>query len=1070
MTQVNTVEPEALIWNLSCQEQDNSHSYKLAATQLITEQGILIGSDAEADIRLNYSGIASKHCRLWIDADNILYVVDLGSEHGTIINNAVLIVGKIQALTADTSLILAGVKLDIEFPKVLPPKFKQATQKHNKIISSKVKLIQRAKVTSSNKSVQLHSVAVECLMTFSARKPWLSLLIIMFFSFLSVLELPQLKLDTSIDSMLNKNNPDMQIYQEVMQNFGSDNITLIHFAHPNLFSVQKLQQLEHVVHELESLEMVEKVESLFNSLSIRDSEWGLEINPLISELPTTAAEADRIRQNAIYSPLLKGNQLSNDATKTTLMVTLRTDLHNSAASKDIYQIIERIITPTRGEFQQVFQIGNPRIDVEFSTGIASDMITLAPYGIGVLVFSLVLMLRTWMVVWLPLVTAGISILWAAGILAYFNIPINLLIGILPTLVIVIGSTEDTHMLAAYLQGLKQNPQQRFPSIRFMAIHVGLPIFITSFTTIVGFLSNTTSDISLIHDFGIASAIAMFTNLCATILLLPLLLNLVGPKNSKISFNLHADTGLIAAVVRGIEKIINKYQILVITITSIIVVLFGFFSTQLSASNDPLSFFKSGNALITDSEILHDNIAGMQLFFVTVHASHKTDFKNPIELNKLDLIKQIMQQQGAYDHITVVTDYLKLVNREMHQAQPQFYKLPDSRNLIEQYLMLFQRHDLERVLSGDAKTANFLVRHNISDSAALNKHLTELKQQVNELLGDKNKFYLTGKNLMINQAAETLFISQQHSLVILILIIGILMALLYSSITAGLVALIPNIIPVIIMFGTMGLLGIPLNAGTALVSVIAIGIAIDDTIHILSTYNRECRLDGDQHAATTRAIRAEALPVIATSLSLAAGFCTLVLSDFHVITQFGLLSALTMIVAMLTDLILTPILFKRIRLVSLWDVVALNIGEQVLTQSIIFASMSRFEIKRVILLSQVLEYQAGETVIQQGETGDKLFIILQGQTEILIQKPDCEKRIASLSWGEVFGEAGYAGDVTRTATVRVPLNTEPLRVIVLNQAQTQTAMRFYPRLHAKLNHNISKLLAQRLLERTKMVML
>ncbi|MDQ7091179.1 MAG: cyclic nucleotide-binding domain-containing protein [Methylococcales bacterium] len=202
------------------------------------------------------------------------------------------------------------------------------------------------------------------------------------------------------------------------------------------------------------------------------------------------------------------------------------------------------------------------------------------------------------------------------------------------------------------------------------------------------------------------------------------------------------------------------------------------------------------------------------------------------------------------------------------------------------------------------------------------------------------------------------------------------------------------------------------------------------------------------------------------MALASGFLILNASQFNIIAQFGLLSALTMIGAMFSDLLITPILFKRIRLVSLWDVMTLNV-QQVFTKSDIFSDMSPFQIKRVILLSQVREYQSGEIVIQQGDLGDKLFIVIAGNAEIVLYKVKTEISIAHLCWGEVFGEAGYAGNVKRTATVRVPENGPVLQVIMLNQQQVQSSMRFYPRLHAKLNSNISKILAQRLLERTQM---
>jgi len=915
----------------------------------------------------------------------------------------------------------------------------------------------------SIKAVTHHSVLIENIMTFGAKKPLLSFCIIICLTVIAFFGALQLKMNTSTDSMLNSNDPSLLIYQEVIKEFGSDNITLIHFQHPKLFSVEKLKILEDITYALQDLEEVESVDSLFTTISIRDSEWGLEINPLINATPETAAEAAIIKDNALYSPLLRKTQLSDDGTKAAIMVTLRPSFRDAEFTRNVYLKIEQAIAPLRSEFDQVFQVGNPRIDTDFATGIFADMPKLAPFGIGALALSLILLLRTWLGVFIPLVTASLSIIWTAGLLGYLGIPINLLISIVPTLAIVIGSTEDTHMLSAYLQGLEENKQVRFASIRFMAIHVGLPIFITSITTMIGFLANVLSDITLISHFGIASSLAMLTNLIATILVLPLLLSIMGPRKSNMVIDMEHSSHWMAHFVRFLENMTRYKQKPILIGSALIVICFGFFATQITVSNDPLSFFKADNSIVHDSQLLHENLAGMQVFFITVQAAQNKDFKDPAELQKLELIQQALLNQGIYDKIISINDYLKLVNREMHQADAEFYRLPDSRNLVEQYLMLFQRNDIERVLSSDTKRANFIVRHNISNSSELNGYLAELKTNITAVLAPNQTFSLTSKNLLINQAAESLFIDQQKSLIILVLVVCVLISFLYSSFTAGLIALIPNLIPIVVMFGTMGLLNIPLNPGTALVSVIAIGIAIDDTIHILSTYNKECRIDGDQEAAMIRAIRLEASPVISTSLALAAGFFSHIFSSFHIITQFGLLSALTMLVAMLSDLLVTPVLFKHIRLASLLEVIELKVGEQVLKHCPIFAEMSRFEIKQIILLSNVLEYQAGETVIQQGDLGDKLYVILRGQAGIFINNHSQETMITNLEWGGVFGEAGYAAKIPRTASIKVPTSSEPLQVIVLNQEKVKKSLRFYPRLHAKLNHNISKLLAQRLAE-------
>ena len=1063
--------PKTTAWVFSYEEKGELQQISVKISQLCSDEGFIIGrNQIKPHVSIEHDSLSKAHCRLFINEQGRLHVVDLKSSHGVFINEQRLEQGQTQVLDGGDKLRLAECSITIVSPLQQKDDALTHLSGERKIIFSPVSHQPIHKIKNEiqqGKTVEHQATFIENIMTFGARKPWVSFLLVLLITAISILGLLNLKLDTSYDSMLDKKDPDIPVYNQVIKEFGSDNLVLIYYQHDNLFTADKLKIVNDVTSELQQLEIIEKVESLATTLSIRNSDYGLAINQLISSLPETEADIATIKDNALYSPLIRGNYLSKDGKKAAIIVTLRPTFNEPEFNRKAYHSIEEVIKPLRTEFNYVFQMGNPRVNVEFEQGIFSDLTKITPLAVLVLITSIVLMLRTSMAAILPLITSSLSIVWALGFLGYCGIPINLLTAILPALIIVIGSTEDTHLLTAYLQGIaKNNDQQRFPAIRFMAIHVGLPIFITSFTTTIGFLSNGLSDITLIKHFGISSAFGMVANLLATILVLPLLLQLFGPKKSRITTEISTDKNWITIFIGFIERASENNPQKIIAITTTFILVFGFFALKVTASNDPLSFFKSDNEIVANSQSLHDNLAGMQVFFVTIHAAQDKNFRDPLELRKLEAIQHFMDNQGIYDKITSINDYLKLINREVHNSKPEFYIIPETQSLVEQYLMLFQRNDLKRVLNNDSRVANLIVRHNISDSATLNSYLDELNNNIQVILKEENTFSLTGKNLMVNKAAESLFNSQINSVALLIIIICVLMSILYSSLTAGLVSLIPNIIPVVIMFGTMGLLGIPLNPGTAIVSVIAIGIAIDDTIHLLSTYNKECRVDGDQIAAARRAVKIEAIPVISTSLALAFGFLILLASRFNIIAQFGLLSALTMIVAMVSDLLITPVLFKNIRLVSLWDVMTFNVRE-VFTKSEIFADMSPFQIKRVILLSQVREYHPGEIVIQQGDVGDKLFIVIAGESEIILHEEGRKKLIARLGWGEIFGEAGYAGNATRTATVRVPINSHPLQVIMLNQQQVQSAMRFYPRLHAKLNSNICKILAQRLLERTQL---
>ena len=696
-----------------------------------------------------------------------------------------------------------------------------------------------------------------------------------------------------------------------------------------------------------------------------------------------------------------------------------------------------------------------------------DIGLLTPVVATLLVIILLSQLKTPSAATLPLVTAGMSLLWTAGFMGYTGIPLNLLTAILPALVVVIGSTEDTHMLTAYLDGLKNDePPNRFNAVRFMAVHVGLPIFITSFTTTAGFMANITSDLTMVQHFGITAGFAMVANLVVTILMLPLLLRFFGPRKSRLASDKGENDdigGLPGKVLSVLDALGGRYERRVVAVVILgAAVLTGFAST-VQTSNDPLSFFKSGNSVRIDANTLHEDLAGMQVFYLAIDAASGSNFKDPALLQKLDKIQDAMISQKAYDKVTSIGDYLKLVNQEMNQGDKTQYTMPKTKALAEQYLLLFARTDVERFINSDATRVNIMVRHNISNSYELKNYLDELRGQIAGIIDSKTTYRITSKNILINDGAETMIKSQSTSIILLVSIIFVLMCLLYTSVTAGFVSLVPNLIPVIAMFGVMGIFDIPLNAGTTLVSVIAIGIAIDDTIHLLTNFNDQLKVNPDQAVAARAAVRVEAIPVVSTSLALAFAFLSLLFSDFTIIIQFGILCSITMVMALITDLLITPILLKRFRLVSLWDIASLKLNQKLLADSEVFKGMSAYQMRKTILLSYAKEFQPGENVFLQGSTDRNLYVILSGKAEVIHgAKGKKETLLATLGTSEIFGEAAYAGNVARTATVRVPSGIdEPLKVLMLEQERVAAAMRSYPRIHALLNRNISAILAARL---------
>ncbi|MFH0844436.1 MAG: cyclic nucleotide-binding domain-containing protein, partial [Pseudomonadota bacterium] len=353
--------------------------------------------------------------------------------------------------------------------------------------------------------------------------------------------------------------------------------------------------------------------------------------------------------------------------------------------------------------------------------------------------------------------------------------------------------------------------------------------------------------------------------------------------------------------------------------------------------------------------------------------------------------------------------------------------------------------------------NILVRHNVSDSNTLNQYIRELKEVVSSVSGGEIGAYVVGENLMINAAAESLMVAQVKSLVVLLCVIFLIMGAMFTSLKGGLISLIPNLIPIILMFGVMGFMGIPLNPGTAMVAVIAIGIAIDGTIHLFSRYNDLCRRTSDYDKAVHTTVQEEATPMVATYLALTVGFGILLLSQFNLIAQFGALSAATMLFALFANLFITPIIMSRVRLVGLYQILSLSMHKEVLEKSQLFQGMSNYQMRKAIVISELNEFEEGELLVEQGTYGRSMYLILSGRVEV-VRRDECEAQcVAVLEAGQLFGEIGYIKEIQRTADVRALTRVEALR---FDYHKLKKDLKFFPYIVANINFNISWIICDR----------
>ena len=907
-------------------------------------------------------------------------------------------------------------------------------------------------------------------MLWSEAHPWIAIVIVAIVTIFALYSARNIRIDASTEGMMIQGDPAQDYYQETLKKFGTDNITVIFINDKNLFTHEKLKLLDELVFKFEELQGVSKVESLFSVTNFKGVEGSLETNPLMDWPPETQEEAEQIKADALRNPVFLNNLISKDGTVTAINLFVEVNPDEPGFNVKFSKQVDEIIKPFQNRFDSIFQIGLSYTRRLISDNIIGDTVKLVPMAIFVLLLTLILFMRSASGAILPMLTAGTSIVWTAGFMAYVDIPLNVLTVIVPSLIVVIGSTEDIHILSEYLESIGETGGNRTEAIKIMSGKVSTAILLTSLTTFIGFLSITLNQIILLKQFGIVAAFGLLVNPFVTCFLAPVYLRFFGSTKGKISEDHKASYAnrFFGMLADNIIKIIYSNKPLVLTFFLGTAAIIGLFTFQVNVDNDLLGYFKKNSAIRSRSQILHENLAGAQTFFIRIDSGFPGTFKQPENLAYIAQIQKYISERGWFDKTKSLADDISLIHREMNNGDEKYFKVPDSTDLIAQYLLFLHRDEISRYVTADFSEANMLVRHNISSSYELAEALEDLEKYIKKTLNPHFLWKFTGENILVNAAADSMAEGQAKSLSIVLVLIFIIMSLLFVNVKAGLLSLIPNLFPIVLNFGIMGIFGIPLNTGTAMVAAIAIGIAVDDTIHLMSRYNTEMRVLQSQDKAIDVCIHAEIRPVISTSIALSLGFAVLGFSNFVPVISFGLLSSMVMLFAIIGDLFITPILLSSTQLMTLWDMLGLKLQESVIKDAELFRGLRPWQIKRIVLLGKILTGETGGLAVAQGEEGSSMYLLLEGRAQVVTKDKKTGEQIilTKLKPGDVFGEIALVEPGLRSADVRA---LEPINYLEIDWNGLKRIQRIYPRIAGRLFLNLSRILGERLVQTDKLLL-
>jgi len=324
--------------------------------------------------------------------------------------------------------------------------------------------------------------------------------------------------------------------------------------------------------------------------------------------------------------------------------------------------------------------------------------------------------------------------------------------------------------------------------------------------------------------------------------------------------------------------------------------------------------------------------------------------------------------------------------------------------------------------------------------------------------------VTGNTVLVARTMDAIALGQALSLASAMIIIYAILVVLFASFRIGLLALIPNVLPVLVYFGVLGWTGVSLNVVTGLVACLVLGVAVDDTIHILVQFDRAARRHASEEKGVTEALRAVGRPVTYTTAALCIGFLVLMASENKSQVEFGALAAFTLAVAWLIDMTFTPALAARIRVVTLWEILTLDLGQDPHGSIPLFAGLSHAQARITALMGSLQDVAAGVLLFKTGEPGDSMFVVIDGTLQASVVNEDRRVQLRTLSRGDVIGEVALSSGV-RSADVET---LSDVRLLRLDRADLDRLGRRYPRIALRIQANLSVVLANRLASVTQRV--
>ena len=747
------------------------------------------------------------------------------------------------------------------------------------------------------------------------------------------------RFDASFEAYFDTDDPTYAAYNRFRADFGSDEIAYILYSAPDSehgpFDLEVMRKIEQLTRALEGVPFVSDVTSLANAEYMYGVPGGLKIEKILEEFPESQQEMLVTREKVLAKPLYVGGLVSADGQYAAIILDMQRssvdpveDLRLDPEGGDqlgnlypqvTYHAIEEILARPEYDGIVFHHVGDVALNAIYNEIIGPDMARLFAVTIVVIALLLFLFFRRPLGLLGPILVVMLSLVVSLSVVGLLGWKFDLMIIMLPTLLIAVGVADSVHIISEFRVYHAELGDRREAARRTLYL-VGTPCLLTSLTTAAGFASMYISPIESIAHFAVYSAAGVLAAFVLSVTLLIYFLSLGRQTRRRDATEeeiLRAKGGdLFQTFLLGIANFAIRYRGAILITSGAIFIASAAGISRITVDSSFMNEFKKDEPIRVETELVDEVMGGTASVVYLFDSGIQDGVKEPAFLADIERLQLAANANSDMVKKTYsIGDLLKDVNMSFHDEDPAFYALPESRNLAAQYMLLYEMsggEELDSYLSSDYSTASLEVRVRMSPTSELRSLVDTLNATLDSRPTKASSVTATGIGALWLKLQEYITTSQIRGFLLAFSVIGVLLCLIFQSVRTGLIAMVPNLTPVVLTLGVMGWMEIPLDYIRLMIATVAIGISVDDTIHYMTRLRHEFRETGSYEEAIRRSISDVGRALVITSIVLVAGFTCFMASRLETMLIFGSLLSGTIVTALVADLLLMPALILRLR--------------------------------------------------------------------------------------------------------------------------------------------------------------